>query len=92
MADFDVFVTAATASEASRIDEIPFWDGLEKASFALPWNLSGYPAISVCMGFGPRSLPLAVQIGGRPFDEATLFQVASLLESSTPWRNRRPTL
>ena len=92
MQGFDVLITAATASEASLIDEIPFWDGLEKPSFALPWNLSGYPAISVCMGFGPKGLPLAVQIGGRPFDEATLFQVATLLESSTPWRNRRPDL
>lgn len=91
MQDFDVLITAATASEASPINEIPFWDGLEKPSFALPWNLSGYPAISVCMGFGPKGLPLAVQIGGRPFDEARLFQVATLLETSTPWRDRRPT-
>lgn len=92
MARFDVLVTAAAAEEAPLMDAVPFWDGLEKPGFALPWNLTGYPAISVCMGFGPKGLPLSVQIGGRPFDEATVFQVAAALETSTPWRDRRPKI
>lgn len=92
METVDVLITAASASEAPLIEDVPFWDGLEKPSFALPWNLTGYPAIAVCMGFGPKGLPLSVQIGGRPFGEATLFQVATLLETSTPWRQRRPVL
>ncbi len=92
MKDFDVLVTAAAADEAPLMEDVPFWDGLEKPGLPLPWNLTGYPAIAVCMGFGPNGLPLSIQIGGRPFAEATLFQVASFLESSTPWRSKRPSL
>ena len=92
MEEFDVLITAGAASEAPRMDEVPFWDGLEKPSFTLPWNLTGYPAIAVCMGFGPKGLPLSVQIGGRPFDESTLFQIACHLEAATPWRARRPDI
>ncbi|MGQ3215187.1 MAG: amidase [Shinella sp.] len=90
METFDVLITAASASEAPLMEDVPFWDGLEKPSFTLPWNLTGYPAIAVCMGFGPKGLPLSVQIGGRPFDEGTLFKVACHLETATPWRTRRP--
>ncbi|WP_409530391.1 amidase family protein [Shinella sp.] len=78
MGRFDAVITTASASEAPRMDDVTFWDDLEKSSFALPWNLTGYPAIAICMGFGPQGLPLAVQVGGRPFDEPTLFQVVSL--------------
>jgi len=92
MENFDVLVTAAVADEAPLIDQVPFWDGLEKPSFALPWNLTGYPAMAVCMGFGPKGLPLSVQIGGRPFDEVTVFKVAAALEASTNWRQMRPNV
>src|SRR5690606_24967837 len=80
------------AGEIAAMDEIPLWDGLEKPSFTVPWNLTGFPAIAVGMGFGDKGLPVSVQLGGRPFDEATLFQVAHLLETSTPWRGIRPQL
>lgn len=92
MANFDVLVTAAVADEAPLIDQVPFWDGLEKPSFALPWNLTGYPAMAVCMGFGPKGLPLSVQIGGRPFDEPTVFKVSAALEASTIWKQTRPSV
>ena len=90
MQDFDVVVTAASAGEAPLMEDAGPWDGLEKPNFVAPWNLTGYPAIVTCMGFGPKGLPLSLQIGGRPFAEATLFQVAAHLERSTPWRRNRP--
>lgn len=90
MAENDVVLTATSVGEAPLIAEVPFWDGLEVPSFTVPWNLSGYPAIAVCMGFGNGGLPLSVQIGGRPFREDILFQVAHLLETATEWRARRP--
>lgn len=63
--------------------------GLERPSFTVPWNLTGYSAIAVRMGFGENDLPISVQIGGRPFQEATLFQVAHLIETATPWMDMR---
>lgn len=92
MRSVDVVITATAASEAPVMDEVPLWDGLEKPSFTVPWNLTGYPAIAVRMGFGARDLPISVQIGGRAFEEATLFQVAHLLETATPWLEIRPKL
>jgi amidase len=35
-------------------------------------------------------LPVGVQVVGRPGDEATVLQVASLLEQVMSWRDRRP--
>jgi aspartyl-tRNA(Asn)/glutamyl-tRNA(Gln) amidotransferase subunit A len=92
MADIDLLVTAASVGEAPLIDEVPHWDGLLKPSFMTPWSLTGYPAMSVCTGFGEKQLPLAVQIGGKPFEEATLLGAAYSLETATPWRDRRPAL
>jgi aspartyl-tRNA(Asn)/glutamyl-tRNA(Gln) amidotransferase subunit A len=74
------------------MSDVPMWDGFEKASFSAPWNLTGYPAMSVCTGFSDGGLPLALQIGGRRFDEATVLRVAHTLERATPWRQRRPRL
>ena len=92
MAEIDLLVTAASSGEAPRIDGIAPWDGLLTPGFAAPWNLTGYPAMTVCTGFGGKGLPLAVQIGGRPFAEATLLRAAHALEQETPWRDRRPAL
>ena len=93
MADVDLLLTAVSGDEAPRIDEISPWDGLVGLNFAAPWNLTGYPAMTVCTGFGTTQLPLAVQIGGKPFAEGMLLGAACiLLERMTPWRDRRPTL
>ena len=55
--------------------------------FTVPVNLAGLPAISQPVGLsesGPNEtgLPLGVQMIGRPFEEATLFRLASSLEAS----------
>jgi aspartyl-tRNA(Asn)/glutamyl-tRNA(Gln) amidotransferase subunit A len=92
MADVDLLLTAVSADEAPRMDQISPWDGLVELNFAAPWNLTGYPAMTVCTGFGSKQLPLAVQIGGKPFAEGTLLRAAHLLERMTPWRDRRPAL
>lgn len=57
-----------------------------------PFNLAQLPAISVCNGYSDAGLPLAMQIAGRPFDEALCFRVAHAYEKATPWRDRRPQL
>jgi aspartyl-tRNA(Asn)/glutamyl-tRNA(Gln) amidotransferase subunit A len=55
-----------------------------------PFNLAQLPAISICNGYSAEGLPLAMQIAGRRFDEATCFKVAHAYEKATPWRDRRP--
>ena len=88
----DLLVTAAAPGEAPRIDAVPKWGNLAKPGFTAPFNLTGWPAISVCSGFGPGGLPIAVQIAAKPFAEPTLFRAAHAYEAATPFRAKRPTL
>ncbi|MBS7641036.1 MAG: Asp-tRNA(Asn)/Glu-tRNA(Gln) amidotransferase subunit GatA [Candidatus Bathyarchaeia archaeon] len=57
----------------------------------VPANLTGYPAISVPCGF-EGSLPIGLQIIGKPFDEATLLKVSYALERNTDFTRRKPEL
>lgn len=56
------------------------------APFAAPWNLAGWPAMSVPAGRDRNGQPLAVQLVGRPGSEATLLAVAAQLEHLRPWQ------
>jgi amidase len=60
------------------------------AAFTSTWNVTGQPAASVPAGFGAGGLPLAVQLVGRPGDEATLLSLSAQLEAERPWAARRP--
>jgi aspartyl-tRNA(Asn)/glutamyl-tRNA(Gln) amidotransferase subunit A len=92
MTGLDVVLTAAAPNEAPKIDAVPIWDLFERPSFTMPFNVSGYPAISVCAGFGEGGLPVAIQLVARPFEEPTLFRVADAFEKATSFRNTRPAL
>ncbi|MGB7589470.1 MAG: amidase [Solirubrobacterales bacterium] len=58
--------------------------------YCIPWNHLGNPTMSVPAGIASDGLPLAVQIIGRPGDEATLLSLAAQLEAERPWADRRP--
>jgi aspartyl-tRNA(Asn)/glutamyl-tRNA(Gln) amidotransferase subunit A len=92
MAGLDVVLTAAAQGEAPKIDAIPKWDTFAAPSFTMPFNVAGYPAMSICAGFGEGGLPVAIQLVGKPFDEPTLFRVADAFEKATAFRNSRPNL
>lgn len=55
-----------------------------------PWNLTGWPAMSVPFGTLPSGAPCAVQLVGRPGSEAELLAVAAQLETLRPWRRTAP--
>ncbi len=60
------------------------------------YSLAGVPALSIRCGFtspDAGGLPLAMQIAGRPFEEATVLRVAHAYEQSAQSdRDRRPQL
>jgi amidase len=60
--------------------------------YCVPWNHLGNPAMSVPAGFADDGMPLAVQIIGRPGDEATLLSLAAQLEAERPWADKRPPI
>ena len=92
MADLDILVSAAAVSEAPKITEVPKWATLDKPSFTMPFNVTGYPAMSICTGFGAGGLPLSMQLIAKPFAEPVLFQAAHAYEAATDWRSKRPSL
>jgi len=57
-----------------------------------PFNGLGLPALAVPCGFSRQGLPLAFQIVGRPFDEATVLRAGHAYERSAGWHRRRPAL
>jgi aspartyl-tRNA(Asn)/glutamyl-tRNA(Gln) amidotransferase subunit A len=57
-----------------------------------PFNGLGLPALSVPCGFSSAGLPLAFQLVGRPFDEATVLKVGDAYQKATDWHTRRPPL
>ncbi len=58
--------------------------------FTAPFDLSGFPALSVPCGFGSGGLPIGLQIAGRPWAEATVLRVAHAYQQITDWHTRRP--
>ncbi|MEV6587491.1 amidase [Streptomyces acidicola] len=55
-----------------------------------PWNLTGWPAMSVPFGTLPGGAPCAVQLVGRPGSELDLLAVAGQLEELRPWQRTAP--
>jgi aspartyl-tRNA(Asn)/glutamyl-tRNA(Gln) amidotransferase subunit A len=91
-ADWDVLVTATAGGPAPRLDAwrtIQFW---QRPSLTTPFNVTGGPALAQCIGFSRSGLPLAMQIAGRPFADATVLRVAHAYEQATEWRRHRPAL
>jgi aspartyl-tRNA(Asn)/glutamyl-tRNA(Gln) amidotransferase subunit A len=55
------------------------------------FNVTGHPAITLMCGLAePEQLPLSVQLAGRYFEEARLYQAAAAYERAAPWRDRHP--
>ena len=63
-----------------------------RRSYTAPFNLASVPAISINCGFTSESLPVGLQIAGRPFEESTVFRAARAYEQATDWGRRRPPL
>ena len=57
----------------------------------LPINIAGIPAISLPAGFAD-SLPIGMQIMGKPFSEEILLRIAFAYEQATDWYKRKPPL
>ena len=88
---FDLLVTAGTYA-APRFDAhrtVSFW---ENAAITTPFNVTGGPALALCIGFTDTGLPMSMQIVGKPFDDAAVLQAGDAYERATSWRARRPEL
>ncbi|MGI5372689.1 amidase family protein [Streptomyces sp. CA-251387] len=57
---------------------------------AWPWNVLGWPAISVPAGFTTTGLPLGAQLLGPAHSEPLLLSLAAQLEDDLRWHEHRP--
>ena len=64
----------------SQPDVAPALGGMPSVAFTNPFNALGWPAISVPAGLSRSGLPLAIQIVGKPWDEATVLRAARAVE------------
>jgi aspartyl-tRNA(Asn)/glutamyl-tRNA(Gln) amidotransferase subunit A len=93
----DVIATPANRAVAStrgdavtgRPRTLP-WSG-DMANLCRPASLAGLPALALPVGFAADRTGIALQLIGKPFDEATLFRVGHAYEQATKWFDRRPS-
>lgn len=90
----DLIVSPTTPTTAFKIGE-KVSDPLEmylNDIFTIPVNLAGLPGMSVPCGFDDNGLPIGLQLIGKPWDEETLFAVASAYEAATEWHRMKPSI
>jgi len=58
----------------------------------IPFNVTGYPALSVCCGFTSSGVPVGLQVVGGPFQEGIVLQIAHAYERAAQWYKRKPNL
>jgi aspartyl-tRNA(Asn)/glutamyl-tRNA(Gln) amidotransferase subunit A len=81
----DAILTPATPSAAFGVAAMSTASPIEmylNDVFTVTVNMAGLPGISVPAGLNAEGLPLGLQLIGRPFEEATLFQAGQVIEDA----------
>jgi aspartyl-tRNA(Asn)/glutamyl-tRNA(Gln) amidotransferase subunit A len=60
--------------------------------FSGPFNLTGFPAVSVPCGFTPGGLPVGMQLIGKPWQEGAILAAADAYQQATDWHHRLPAV
>ena len=88
----DVIVSPTLPAFSPRVGEVWVQSGDLRENvidaflrFNIPYDLTGFPAISIPCGLGSTGLPIGLQIAGKAFDETTVLRVAHAYEQSTEW-------
>jgi aspartyl-tRNA(Asn)/glutamyl-tRNA(Gln) amidotransferase subunit A len=59
---------------------------------AIPFNVTGFPSMSVPCGFSKAGTPIGMQIASGPFQEGVIFRVAHAYQEATDWHKRKPPI
>ena len=60
--------------------------------FTRPINYLGLPSLAIPTGFSSSGLPIAMQLIGRSFDEATVLTIGAAFQRATDFHMKVPTL
>jgi amidase len=90
--EFDVLIAPTSASTPlpiGKTDGLSSWATQQiiagACPYAWPWNVLGWPGMSVPAGITSAGLPFGVQLLGPANSEATLFSLAAQLERVERW-------
>ncbi len=79
------YLEGMTGEEYIRLTERP-------VQFAIPYNVTGFPAISLPLAETHDALPIGIQLGSAHSEEAKLLRLAADLEKALPWAGRIPPI
>ena len=86
----DVLVTPTLPITTPAVDDPHADDILPTVRNTSPFDVNGWPAISVPCGFNSKGVPMGLQIIGPNGGESVIFQVAHAYEQATEWHKRHP--
>ncbi|MFE4019415.1 amidase [Streptomyces sp. NPDC059101] len=94
---YDVLLTPTTATPPPRVGTLARLSGwqtdkamIAACPYAWPWNVLGWPGVSVPAGFSAEGLPLGAQLLGPAHGEPQLISLAAQLQDALRWHERRP--
>ncbi|GAA2726601.1 amidase [Actinocorallia aurantiaca] len=95
----DVVLTPTTAQLPSKVGAFD-GAGYQKTQsgvaalcpLAWPWNVMGWPGVSVPAGFSADGLPIGAQLLGHDSEEARLISLAAQLQEAERWQDLTPAL
>jgi aspartyl-tRNA(Asn)/glutamyl-tRNA(Gln) amidotransferase subunit A len=93
----DLLVTPTTAIQPPALSElIDVSRSMEASTRTIrntsPFNVYGFPTISIPCGFTRSGLPIGLQFSGPLGGDALVLRLAYAYEQATDWHKRRPTL
>ncbi|MEL6984175.1 MAG: amidase family protein, partial [Actinomycetota bacterium] len=92
MSGVDLLVTPTWPSSAQRTDEMDIEKRILLPSFTGPFNLLGYPALALPIGFGANGMPLSGQIVAAPFAESLTLRAGHAYQERTSWHLAVPSI
>ncbi|MFJ9847845.1 amidase [Streptomyces sp. NPDC101150] len=94
---YDILLTPTTATPPPRIGTLAKLNGwrtdqamIAACPYAWPWNVLGWPGVSIPAGFSADGLPLGAQLLGPAHGEPRLISLAAQLQDDLRWHERRP--
>ena len=90
--EVDVLLCASAMDPPSRIEDAAETERTYPRQARTPFNVTGHPALAMMAGLSSGGLPLSLQLVGRNFAEATLFQVARAWERAAGIDEKHPAI
>ncbi|MBI4672391.1 MAG: Asp-tRNA(Asn)/Glu-tRNA(Gln) amidotransferase subunit GatA [Chloroflexi bacterium] len=88
--DIDLLVIPTTRTAAPRVGTDPLEMAQHLTAFTAPFNVTGFPAISLPCGFTREGLPIGLQIVGARWREDLILRAAHQYQLATDWHERMP--